>query len=92
MQVYMNIYPVVMCVYVEMGMFSLIFYRKTVSSPLLLIFQGENDLKRDFIYKTFTKCLHELHTMVSCEAIIFKAEFLHMFNNCLFSKTKYGFS
>ena len=68
MQVYKNIYPIV---YVEMSMFSLIFYRKMVSSPLLLICKGENDLKRDFIYKTFTKYLHELHsTMVSCEGII----------------------
>ena len=49
------------CLDDEMGMFSLIFYRKTVSSLYyILIFRGENDLKRDFIYKTFTKYLHEL--------------------------------
>ena len=80
MQVYRNIYPIVLCVYVEMGMFSLIFLQKTVSSPLLLISKGENDLKRDFIYKTFTKHLHELHTMVPVKPLEkFKAEFLHMF-------------
>ena len=59
MQVYKNIYPIVMCVCWNGHVFTH-FLQKNGFLPLLLIFRGENDLKRDFIYKTFTKYLHEL--------------------------------
>ena len=61
MQVYKNIYPIV-CM-LKWACFHSFFTEKRFPS----IYKGENDLKRDFIYKTFTKYLHELHTMVSCD-------------------------